>query len=279
MKSFMFLVFVAILNLSISDPISKLNEQCEGIVYEAFPHPEDSHMFIGCIQGEASVFQCPNGEFFDEISVTCTKESKKDENERLKKACRGHKNNFVAHPDSCSEYLYCDEKEKSHVTECDADHIFNPANVRCSPGNANTCEFKSDISTFDEDNDCSEDDSENCEDLPTEEPDTCEDDDDDEGSCEDFITNPPPTEEPPTEEPVDSTTESTSRPPNVDIRFTCPLSGNARIPHPRDCTRYSECIDGQAFVQQCDPGLHFDVITSSCRDPDDGFCAIYIQCS
>lgn len=240
MKLFLFLIFVAILNPSISEPISNLSEQCEGIIFEAFPHPSDSHSFIGCIHGEASVFHCPNGEFFDELSVSCTKESEEHENERLKKACKDHKNKFVAHPDNCVEYLYCDEKEKPHVRECDEGHIFNPAEVQCWPGNAETCEFESDDGT----NDCSDDSSESCE----------------------------------TEEPVETTKGTTARPPNSEIRFTCPLEGEGLIPHPRDCTRYTECVNGQGFVRQCDEGLHFDMITSSCRDPDDGFCAINIQC-
>lgn len=292
MKSF--LILAVFLHFSISDPISLFNDQCRGLLFEALPNPEDDHSFIGCIQGKATIFQCPNGEFFDELSVTCTAEYKKDENEKLINACENLKNVFVAHPDDCGKFIYCDSKEKPQVNECDVGHVFNPDDVQCWRGNTETCEIYRDVVPSTEE--ICDDDDESCEDLEPEEPATCEDDDDDDDdSCDEFITTTEeptttPTDDttPPTDDTTTPPTEGTTPPPTLPpscgdtrIRFTCPSTTGETtlIAHPRDCTRYQECNDGQAVVRLCDEGLYFDIISSTCKNPNEGFCAINISCA
>jgi hypothetical protein len=53
-----------------------LNELCRGILFQAIPHPSDRNLFIGCVQGRGTIFECDNPDHvFDPESVSCVDEN------------------------------------------------------------------------------------------------------------------------------------------------------------------------------------------------------------
>ncbi|KAG5666570.1 hypothetical protein PVAND_014588 [Polypedilum vanderplanki] len=54
--------------------ILDLNNECEGILFGALPHP-DPTQFIGCVQGRGTIFGCDFGLVFDPINIQCIEEA------------------------------------------------------------------------------------------------------------------------------------------------------------------------------------------------------------
>lgn len=46
-----------------------LNEICNGVFFSPRPYPGDDHLFVGCIRGRGTVFQCEENELF--IGAEC----------------------------------------------------------------------------------------------------------------------------------------------------------------------------------------------------------------
>jgi hypothetical protein len=168
---------------AISAEIIDLNEACRGYLFEAIQHPNDSHSFIGCVQGKGSLFNCPNGEFF----------------------------NVNTH--SCSDFTDTTiESTTDTDTSTDTTTTSSPSVTSSEPNTSTTS--------------------------------------------------------------PETTTDSS----NVGVTFRCPSSGFGLIPHPTDCSRYFECIAGIRYGRDCNQGLYFDIITSTCLEPELGFCAANLQC-
>lgn len=87
-----------------------------------------------------------------------------------------------------------------------------------------------------------------------------------------------PTTTLPTDDTSTQTQPSTINPNDVVIQFVCPIEGFGNIPHQSDCKRYFECIRGFRYPSTCPDDLIFDVITSSCREPESSVCANIIRC-
>lgn len=140
-----------------------LNLICQGLLFNALPHPYNSNLFIGCVQGRGTIFGCENeSDVFDSNETKCT----------------------------------------------DADSISSTTECSTSEG---------------------------------------------------------------------STTERNGL---ITVRLNCPPTGNDFIPHRFDCTRYFECINGDAFARTCSTaGDQFDVISRKCLPPNMAVCADIIQCS
>jgi len=51
----------------------------------------------------------------------------------------------------------------------------------------------------------------------------------------------------------------------------CPFSG-AYMPHPQDCTKFYTCAGAVAFVNDCQPGLHYNMEKMWCDYPDQANC-------
>lgn len=47
----------------------------------------------------------------------------------------------------------------------------------------------------------------------------------------------------------------------------CPSLGTVKLPHPRDCTLYYVCQDGESTMHECLEGLHFNNATKQCDWP------------
>jgi hypothetical protein len=75
-----------------------------------------------------------------------------------------------------------------------------------------------------------------------------------------------------------TTTTTTDNPSGVGVTFRCPPDGFGNIPNANDCSRYFECIAGIRYPQTCNGTLLFDIITSTCREPELGFCATNLTC-
>jgi hypothetical protein len=78
-KSFIFLSVVVGLAIFVppndsSNQMGDLNfdELCDGLLFNAIPHPSDRNLFIGCVQGRGTLFGCDEAELvFDPYSVQC----------------------------------------------------------------------------------------------------------------------------------------------------------------------------------------------------------------
>lgn len=78
-KSFCFLS--VLIGLAVILPPSQLSNQmgdlnfdelCDGLLFNAIPHPSDSNLFIGCVQGRGTLFGCDQADLvFDQYSVKC----------------------------------------------------------------------------------------------------------------------------------------------------------------------------------------------------------------
>ncbi|KAG5673858.1 hypothetical protein PVAND_003869 [Polypedilum vanderplanki] len=67
------LILSLLFGVSFAD-ILDLNNECEGILFGALPHP-DPTQFIGCVQGRGTIFGCDFGLIFDPIKVQCVEEA------------------------------------------------------------------------------------------------------------------------------------------------------------------------------------------------------------
>ncbi|KAL7024598.1 hypothetical protein ACKWTF_013120 [Chironomus riparius] len=78
-KTFIFLsVFIGLAILvppyKTSNQMGDLNfdELCDGLLFNAIPHPSDGNLFIGCVQGRGTLFGCDEANLvFDPYSVRC----------------------------------------------------------------------------------------------------------------------------------------------------------------------------------------------------------------
>ncbi|XP_028049350.2 peritrophin-1-like [Monomorium pharaonis] len=50
----------------------------------------------------------------------------------------------------------------------------------------------------------------------------------------------------------------------------CPLLGTIRMPHPKDCTLYYICRNGNRELHSCPDGLHFNNVIQQCDWPSAG---------
>ena len=51
----------------------------------------------------------------------------------------------------------------------------------------------------------------------------------------------------------------------------CPFS-DAYMPHPQDCTKFYTCAGSTAFVNHCQPGLHYNIEKMWCDYPAQANC-------
>ncbi|XP_070509336.1 probable endochitinase [Chironomus tepperi] len=75
-KSFIFLSVLALLvpPNELSNQMGDLNfdELCDGLLFNAIPHPSNQNLFIGCVQGRGTLFGCDEAELvFDPYTVKC----------------------------------------------------------------------------------------------------------------------------------------------------------------------------------------------------------------
>ena len=85
-KSFIFLSVVIGLAIFVpsnesANQMGDLNfdELCDGLLFNAIPHPNDTNLFIGCVQGRGTLFGCDEADLiFDPISVQCVDSLNKD---------------------------------------------------------------------------------------------------------------------------------------------------------------------------------------------------------
>jgi len=78
-KSFIFLSVVIALAIFVpsyesSNQMGDLNfdELCDGLLFNAIPHPNNTNLFIGCVQGRGTLFGCDEADLvFDPISIQC----------------------------------------------------------------------------------------------------------------------------------------------------------------------------------------------------------------
>lgn len=51
------------------------------------------------------------------------------------------------------------------------------------------------------------------------------------------------------------------------VVYPCPIFGIARLPHAWSCGRFVQCVNGEALVQECTAGAHYNPDTEQCMDP------------
>lgn len=250
-----FLILFTALAVSSTTADFNLNEMCNGILFATLPHPTDSNLFIGCIQGKGSVLGCSHeDEIFDSYLVECVKNniSTHPPHERL---CEEAVSGWFPHEEDCGLYIVCQFSEPE-VRECPEKRIFNIYLPGCVPGDRDTCEMSY---------------------HTTPPPPATE---------STVLTT--STRIKTTTETVSTTTEhrttqtttqtTTRNPDEVVINFVCPIEGFGNIPHPTDCRRYFECYQGIRYPATCPDDYIFDVITSKCGHPESSFCASNIRC-
>lgn len=54
--------------------------------------------------------------------------------------------------------------------------------------------------------------------------------------------------------------------------FGCPPDGIHSIKYPASCSRFIRCIFGNGLVQDCAPGLHFDIVRGQCNTQELANC-------
>jgi len=53
-------------------------------------------------------------------------------------------------------------------------------------------------------------------------------------------------------------------------KLECPSVGTARLPHPKECTLYYTCQNGESKLHECPEGLHFNNAIKQCDWPPAG---------
>jgi hypothetical protein len=61
-------------------------------------------------------------------------------------------------------------------------------------------------------------------------------------------------------------------PLNRGVALKCPPTGNSKIPHESDCTKFFHCVEGAEFPDRCSAGLLFDFLTLSCKLAQEASC-------
>jgi hypothetical protein len=313
MKKFL-LVFVVIA-VSLAD--ENLNKLCDGVLFESRSHPDDNHLFIGCIKGKAVIFNCDgNDEIFDKNNVSCVKKDN---------PCNGTFFGHIPHETYCDRFINCIFGIPiEHL--CEENNVFDPEIKDCAPGDAETCEVfdrettgqategttrtpattttrttrtttvpktkKTTVPTT------------RTTTVPTTRTTTVPKTRT--ATQRTTITTRPTTtrstlsstttssaplvtttlqeeiSKTTTHSQIQSTTNdpitTTTRWPHIDVRFVCPTSGFGNIPREHYCDRYYECIQGIQYPRFCPDDEIFNVITSECGDPKTSLCADIIQC-
>ena len=54
--------------------------------------------------------------------------------------------------------------------------------------------------------------------------------------------------------------------------FGCPPTGVHAIKYPASCQRFIRCINGNGIVQECAPGLSFDIVRGTCNTQEQANC-------
>lgn len=57
-----------------------------------------------------------------------------------------------------------------------------------------------------------------------------------------------------------------------DLRAACNNSVWALLPHPKDCSKFLMCVQGQLVEGQCPNGLYFDSVLQICNWPSEVDC-------
>ena len=59
----------------------------------------------------------------------------------------------------------------------------------------------------------------------------------------------------------------------VNASVNCPPEGHdTYLPHPTDCTKFYQCVFGDAVELECPPGMHFSVKVKTCDWPVNAGC-------
>lgn len=54
--------------------------------------------------------------------------------------------------------------------------------------------------------------------------------------------------------------------------YPCPPFGLSRLPHSTSCDKYVQCFAGEAVVQECGTGLHYNTTAEKCMDSSIADC-------
>jgi hypothetical protein len=232
MKYFLiFTLFVSVFGLD-------LNKMCREKLFKALPHPNNTNLFIGCVQGRGTLLSCAaEDEVFDPFLISCVN-SEAPVNPEHVKLCENIVFGLFPHSGNCWQFVIC-QNSRPYLTSCPENNVFNPALPGCVSGNVDRCDVYFHTTP-----------------APTILPET---------------TEPPPKTTPRTTTPRNDGS-------GVIIDFNCPVSGFGNIPHPNDCSRYFECSRGVRFSRTCPVDTIFDVISSNCNNIDISLCAVGIQC-
>lgn len=132
------LVIVAIIAATSAVDLD-LNEMCAGSLFRTLPHPTESNLFIGCVQGKGTVLGCrTQGEIFNQFSVTCgTAELLPSPPVDL---CENVIVGWFPDEDDCTRYIVCENSEPG-LRVCPQGSVFNRYLPGCVPGNNSTCQF------------------------------------------------------------------------------------------------------------------------------------------
>lgn len=163
---FAYLLLVAVSSASSLD----LNELCSGILFATVPHPSDSNLFIGCIQGRGTVLGCNEDEFFDQNRVECTTEissststeptvstdpttevpsttgstesttegTTRQPPTEIQFVCPPSGYGLIPHATNCSRYYECIQSIR-YLSQCEEDQIFDIISNRCGDPATSLC--------------------------------------------------------------------------------------------------------------------------------------------
>lgn len=74
---------------------------------------------------------------------------------------------------------------------------------------------------------------------------------------------------------VEGTPEPETEPGEIEV--DCPAAGVFWVAHPNTCEYYFMCVDGDAILRHCAPGLFFDSVTNRCDVKENAVCSINPQ--
>lgn len=72
------------------------------IIAGLYPHPTDCSLFIGCLNEELTIFDCPFDLLFDPLDLIC-----KFPEEVECETCIGRPDGTYPHPHDCALYILC----------------------------------------------------------------------------------------------------------------------------------------------------------------------------
>lgn len=101
-------------------PPPNIEEICRNVFFGARPHPTSTTLYVGCIRGDGTIFQCFTDEFFDTRINECKEVCRVPAN-----ICESFKIELLINPCDCSRFIVCYNEAILEDVQCGPNEIFS----------------------------------------------------------------------------------------------------------------------------------------------------------